>query len=330
MAASVLTLAAAPDRVGPPIVALGGLVVLLALVSWFYWAATRSSRRDAAARSARLAALLSENRDLAQQAADAQRARDQLVDLGTANRLLTDELDKARADVTETRDDRDRYEAALRTMAERSRRPVRHELQHIIYMIGETASGDFVTEWYRTMAVHETEPLLWHHVDVGLTNQASTIESFRDLEHTSVFEVVPNPPPPVLDLDYLSTGRRDNRVGVLVFFEPEIGMTPREWRLTYCWPGMWDPLRNRLRDTSFVRLGESRKVHRDVLVVSFVFPFAAVNPRVRLGPSGPNVRPGWKADLSGRRTATFEIRDPGHEDYDWILEIEGFSPRGRR
>ncbi len=77
-------------------------------------------------------------------------------------------FDELEAEIGQLSEDRDRYEDALRTMAGRSRRPMRHISQTIIYMIGDTATDDVVTESYRTTAQSEKEPLLWHHVNLGL------------------------------------------------------------------------------------------------------------------------------------------------------------------
>lgn len=343
MAAAAITLV--PIRIPWPLLALGGAGVVLVLVGWFYWSATRTFRQQARDLSGTVSELRSNNAELADSvavleaerralAADVAMLRsttdsltDQLASVRSIERELTEQLDQLRSSVTELDEDRAKYEYAVRIMADRSRRPVVHAEHHIVYMIGEDQSGDIVTETYRTAAKSASDALLWHDVTVGLTNQSSKVQSFRELDQTSVFEVLPNPPPAVKPLEYLPTGFRDNRVGVLIFFEPEIGTTPREWRLTYCWRGMWDPLRNRHRDTSILRLAEGHRVERRLVTVSFVFPLSAVSPRVRTGPGTPRLDPEWGADLKGRPLARFSIPNPAFEAYDWVLEVDAINTR---
>jgi hypothetical protein len=328
-----------------------GLILLLALVVWFYWSKTRRIKRHSMALSDKVESLSNDKRALGksiellrlenerlQEGITAERSSHQPL-MRELNETRSAEQDLARrvAELTAENgqliDDRVRYEYAMRAMADRSRRPMRHLSQTIIYMIGETPVDDVVTESYQTTALSEKEPLLWHHVSLGLTNQASVVQSFRDLSSKSVFEVLPNPPPPIRELDYVPTGRRDNRLGVLIFFDPEIGMTPRRWTLTYRWPGMWEPLRNTGRDTAIIRLGESPTIERDFVVVVFVFPlsFSSRNPAVRMtGQSAQRVEAVWDADTSGRSRAIFKIEKPHHEDYDWVLEARDIRrPRGR-
>jgi len=322
------------------VVAAGGLILMLFLTGWFYWSTTRRFQRTAGvlttalddlktknvALMASVAALESDKRQLEADVGALRSANESIAtQVGTArqsDRDLVDQVGKLRVILARLEEDRIRYEDTVRVMADRSRRYVRHLEHHIVYMIGESASGDITTETYRTSAKNETEPLLWHDIDVGLTNQSTATRSFRDLDQTSVFEVLPNPPPAVKALEFLPTGFRNNRLGVLVFFEPEIGREAREWRLTYAWKGMWDPLRIRHRDTSILRLGEARRVERELVTVSFVFPFSALNPRVKTGPNAPFLQPHWKGDLSGRPMAVFTIANPRYEDYDWVLEVD--------
>lgn len=294
-------------------VGLATAAVVLLLLTWQLWATSVRTRRVARAAGEELAAV---------------RARYGELDEKIA------ELEERMQDQAETieylKGDRARYEDALLDLVVRSRRQVIYKRMQIVYEIGESPQFDKVVESYVTTAASDTDPLLWLHIDIAPSSaDVEAKSSFRDLEGVRAFEVREARPP--IPLTLLPASSRNGRMWAIVFFNTEIGTVPREWRLVYQWNGAWNPLRQTLRDKAILsNLGRTRVVKREVVSVTFVFPATARNPQVQTSPRSPEVPSLFKTDLNGRSSFTFEMLDPGNDDYEWLLSVDGFSTQVRR
>lgn len=225
-----------------------------------------------------------------------------------------------------------RYQQTVHDMAVRSLCPVRYNEYNAIYAIGDRDSQDVVTETHITSAVKSTQPILWHHLTVGSTSQPMTMHSFSDLAGVRVFEELPaalrqeGDNTGFRELTILPTGIHDHRLGVLVFFDPEIDhIVPREWTLKYNWKGLWDPLRTQNEDRSTFYFGDAENVTRDVVNIFYVFPDSAVGPTVSAAIGTPQISPVWDHDKSGRNRVRITITEPNLHTYELILRVKGWK-----
>lgn len=205
------------------------------------------------------------------------------------------------------------YQDELFAIAVRSMRPMSESLR-IRYEIGANPMRDRTTVIHESVARDPDRPIRWTILKAWADGNAAKMPSFRELFDVEAFEIDPSSraeaPMRILDV-----GPHDRALCALALFNSELTIVPRHWRWSYCWPGMWNPLRQQSLDwTEYDPRPTAISGHIITsLSITFVFPPNAIEPKVRLRPGPQYCREVLSLDSRyGGRAFTFHLDDPKH------------------
>jgi hypothetical protein len=136
------------------------------------------------------------------------------------------------------------------------------ERQVIRHWIGDQEDEDR-TDYELTTTAASGQSVLWRTIHVRSDSKSS---SFREIQ----FDISSVLPEDGFSIEFIPLSEKAGDLRGMAIFLPEIREDPRKWRYSHRWKGMWNPLRNNLRDNATYHLQVAGMISS--IEIQFIFP----------------------------------------------------------